>query len=236
MMTKQKGISRREAVGGAVAAAAGIVLAGANSAEAACGTCKPKKHSHKVPKLTNADFYKDGKFLEDKGRQAYYDMFDRFHFPNPEPQQKIMWVQDFGLGDFVNVGMAGVFWFNDMKNNYFGHDIYLLPGQQIPEHKHIKTKDAVAKMEAWHVRHGMIHCLGEGPETKPMPIKLPESQEKIRTVKNACRVLPGEVNSLNRPEAFHFMIAGPEGAIVTEYATAHDNNALRFANPNVKFG
>ena len=204
-MMKRNGITRREAAG--------------------CGTCGPKKRGRKVPKLSNADFYKDGKFLVDKARQAYYDMFKRFHYPNPEPQQELMWVQDFGLGDFVHVGMAGVFWFNDKENNYFGHEIYLLPGQQIPEHKHVKTKDAVAKMEAWHVRHGMIHCLGEGPETKPMPIELP---------KNAIRVLPGEVNSLNRAEAFHFMIGGPEGAIVSEYATYHDGNALRFANPGAK--
>ena len=41
--------------------------------------------------------------------------------------------------------------------------------------------------------------------------------------------------TLNRPEAKHFMMAGPEGAIVTEYATFHDNKCLRFTNPGVKF-
>jgi hypothetical protein len=30
------------------------------------------------------------------------------------------------------------------------------------------------------------------------------------------------------------MIAGPEGAIVTEYATYHDMAGLRFSNPKVK--
>ena len=130
--------------------------------------------------------------------------------------------------------MAGIFWLNDLENNYFGHEIYLLPGQQIPEHKHLKTKIAVAKMESWHVRHGMIHCIGEGPETKPCPVKFPKSQEKYRTVKNATRVMPGEICSLNRAEAFHFMIAGPEGAIVTEYATYHDGDGLVFANSNAK--
>ncbi|HYW80451.1 MAG TPA: hypothetical protein VE890_12785 [Thermoguttaceae bacterium] len=223
----KKVLTRREAVGAGIVTAAGVVLGKATSAEAASGS------SAKVPMPKNEDFYDaDGKFLEDKARQAYYDMFERFGYPNPKPQQELMWVQDFGMGDFVGAGMAGVFWFNDKENNYFGHDIYLLPGQQIPEHKHLKTADAVAKMEAWHVRHGEIHCFGEGPETKPCPVKLPKSQEPHRTVGNACRVLPGEVNSLNRAEAFHFMIAGPEGAIVTEYATYHDGNGLRFANPN----
>ncbi len=184
----------------------------------------------------NEDFYEDGKFVPEKGFQAYYDMFRRFHYPNPKPQREGMWIQDFGMGDFVHAGMAGIFWLNDIENNYFGHEIYLLPGQQIPEHRHIKTPDAVAKIESWHVRHGMVHCFGTGPETKPCPVKLPESQEPHRTVKHAHRVLPGEVYSLNEAEAFHFMIAGPEGAIATEYATYHDGAGLIFANPNATLG
>jgi D-lyxose ketol-isomerase len=187
-----------------------------------------------VPALGNGDFYDKGKFLAEKARGAYYDMFARFGYPNPEPQQKLMWVLDFALGDFINVGMAGVFWVNNQEYSYFGHEIYLLPGQQIPEHKHVKTAAGPAKMEAWHVRYGMVYCLGEGKETKPMPIALPKSQESVRTVKHAHRVLPGEVYALNRPEAFHFMIAGPEGAIVSEYATYHDGAGLRFANPKAK--
>jgi len=229
-MKKTQSISRRQALGTAVASAAGIVLAKGGSAEASYAPAKAK-----VPMPKNEDFYDaDGKFLEDKARQAYYDMFERFGYPNPEPQQKLMWVHDFGMGDFVHAGMAGVFWWNSKEYSYFGHSIYLLPGQQIPEHKHMKTKDGPAKMEAWHCRYGMIHCLGTGPETKPMPIKLPKSKEPFRTVKNATRVMPGEVLELNELEAFHFMIAGPEGAIVSEYATYHDGAGLVFANPNGK--
>ncbi|MBN2475955.1 MAG: hypothetical protein JXB62_15190 [Pirellulales bacterium] len=228
-MKNRSEITRRQAVGGGIAAAAGIVLAKADLVRAAT------PQAREVPRPKNSDFYDaDGNFLPEKAREAYYAMFKRFRYPNPKPQQELMWVQDFGMGDFVHAGMAGVFWVNDKPNNYFGHEIYLLPGQQIPEHKHVKTPDAVAKMEAWHVRHGLIYCFGEGPQTKPCPVKLPESQEKHRTVGNAKRVLPGEVNSLNRPEAFHFMIAGPEGAIVTEYATYHDGAGLVFANPNAK--
>ena len=31
------------------------------------------------------------------------------------------------------------------------------------------------------------------------------------------------------------MMGGPEGAIVSEYATFQDKEALRFSNPGVKF-
>ena len=40
----------------------------------------------------------------------------------------------------------------------------------------------------------------------------------------------GEVLPLKKIETFHFLMAGPEGAIVDEWATYHDNGGLRFTN------
>ena len=65
-----------------------------------------------------------------------------FGYPISDTLKKKMWVLDFSLGDFARVGMAGIFWLNRQDYNYFGHEIYLLPGQMIPEHKHVKTADA----------------------------------------------------------------------------------------------
>jgi len=191
----------------------------------------------KSVKQSNKGFYKaDGTFDDGKAKQAYYAMMKRFGYPVYDKlKTDDFWAIDFGLKDFVNVGMAGIFWWNDKKDGYFGHEIYLLPGQMIVEHAHVATPEAKPKMEAWQVRHGSVYVFGEGDETKPCPVELPESQAKYITVKN-CKVLKlGEIAALNRPEAKHFMIAGPEGAIVTEYATYHDNAGLRFTNPGVKF-
>jgi D-lyxose ketol-isomerase len=192
--------------------------------------------SEELPKLKNSDFYDgDGKFLVEKAREAYFAMFARFHYPNPKAQQKQVIATDFNLGEFLQVGLGGVMWINDKEHGFFAHEIYLLPGQMIAEHKHIKTEDVAAKMEVWHVRHGTIFCFGEGPETSPLPVQVPASQEPFRTIKHVHQVKPGEVYPLNRTEAFHFMIGGPEGAIVTEYASYHSGEAIRFANPKVKF-
>lgn len=201
------------------------------------GAEKTNWKGKKIVKQSNKSFYKpDGTFDAAKAKQAYYAMMKRFDYPVYDKlKTDDFWAIDFGLNDFVNVGMAGIFWWNDKKDSYFGHEIYLLPGQMIVEHGHVATPDAKPKMEAWQVRHGMIYTFGEGDETTPCPIELPESQAKFITTKN-CKILKaGEIAALNRPEAKHFMIAGPEGAIVTEYATYHDNAGLRFTNPGVKF-
>jgi D-lyxose ketol-isomerase len=224
----------------AAALGAGLAATGrtAGGRAAAAGPGAPDRPGGKtVPAIRNADFYgADGKFLGDKAKQAYYDMMRRFDYPVPDRLKgQDFWALDFGLGDFAGVGMAGIFWWNSQKYGYFGHEIYLLPGQMIVEHAHVATEAGPAKMEAWHVRHGMIWTLGEGEETRPMPVRLPESQARFITVRHAEPLKPGEVRELNRPTARHFMVAGPEGAIVTEYATYHDGAGLRFTNPGVKF-
>ncbi len=41
----------------------------------------------------------------------------------------------------------------------------------------------------------------------------------------------GDLSALKESESRHFLMAGEQGAIVTEYGTYHDNDGLRFTNP-----
>jgi D-lyxose ketol-isomerase len=189
----------------------------------------------KIPKYKNEDFYKDGKFQADKAKQAYFDLMTAYGYPIPSSLRTNMWATDFGLGDFVNAGMGGIFWVNFQETGYFAHEIYLLPGQMIVEHAHVATPKGKPKMESWHVRYGSIYTLGEEGEPLPASLRLPQSQIPFITVSKCAHLLPGDIRTLNRPTAKHFMIAGPEGAIVSEYASFHDGDGLRFTNPNVKF-
>ena len=97
-------------------------------------------------KYTNADFYKDGKFQQDVAMEAMKDMFAFYDVPFTKLMATDMWVTDFGLGDFENVGMGGIFWVNNEEQRYFAHAIYLLPGQMIPEHAHVATKFPAKKL------------------------------------------------------------------------------------------
>jgi D-lyxose ketol-isomerase len=225
-MAGESGMSRRTLIKTAGVGAAALLAGKAGRTLAAEGK-GPMRYK-------NSDFYQDGKLQVDKAKQAYFDMMERFKYPIPKNLREGIWVLDFALNDFVNVGMGGIFWWNDQPYGYFGHEIYLLPGQMIAEHAHVKTAKGPAKMEAWHTRHGMVYLFGEGEETRPCPVKLPESHAKHVTVKHVAPLRPGEVVGLNRPTAKHFMMGGPEGAIVTEYATFHDNDGLRFSHPDAK--
>lgn len=191
-------------------------------------TSKNNKAMTYSKKYTNADFYKDGKFDQAVAMEAMKDMFDFYGVPFTDLMAKDMWVTDFGLGDFENVGMGGIFWINDSEYKYFAHAIYLLPGQMIPEHAHVKT-DFPAKHESWLVEKGWVYNFSEiGDETPDAPA-IPAGHGPIKS-KNFVVQKVGDVLRLKELETFHFMMAGPEGAIVDEWACYHDNAGLRFTN------
>ncbi|MDH6358354.1 hypothetical protein [Parabacteroides sp. PF5-9] len=179
-------------------------------------------------KYTNADFYTDGKFNEDVAIQAYKDMFEFYGVPFTPLMEKDMWVVDFGLGDFEHIGMGGIFWVNDAEHNYFAHAIYLLPDQMIPEHAHVKTAYA-PKFESWMVTKGWAYNFSEIGEETPNPPTIPALHGPIKS-KNFIKQELGEVVHLKKEASFHFLMAGPEGAIVDEWASYHDGAGLRFSN------
>lgn len=191
--------------------------------------CKNKKEMTYSKKYTNADFYKDGKFQQEAAMEAMKDMFAFYDVPFTELMAKDMWVTDFGLGDFENVGMGGIFWVNNAEQRYFAHAIYLLPGQMIPEHAHVATTYP-AKHESWMVEKGWAYNFSEVGDETPNAPEIPATHGPIKS-KNFVVQKVGEVLPLKALTTFHFLMAGPEGAIVSEWATYHDNAGLRFSNP-----
>lgn len=182
-----------------------------------------------LKKYTNADFYKDGVFQQETAIEAMKEMFVHYDIPFTGFMAENLWVTDFGLGDFENVGMGGIFWINDPTYGYFAHAIYLLPGQMIPEHAHVKT-DFPAKHESWMVEKGWVYNFSEIGETTPDAPAVPATHGPIKS-KNCVKQEVGDILRLKEMETFHFMMAGPEGAVVCEWANYHDNAGLRFTHP-----
>jgi len=194
-------------------------------------------------------YYKDGKFDGEKAVQAYVDLMKKYKLPiypvfftDEVPN---LWATDFGKGDFDAFGMGGVFWTNE-PDGYLGHEIYLLPFQSIPEHRHLPTKDKdgkdiPAKMESWTVKYGYVYGFSEVGEPnldKDFPelrAKLsPKQLPYLKSLHVEKWVADGRSHKLPKIETWHFMMAGPEGAVVTETATFHDNAGLRFSVPGTQ--
>ena len=224
---------------------AGCVGAGLMSGCKSTECCAANSYNKGV----KMSFYKGGEFDKKAGKQAYLDLMKKFNVPvysRMLQEDGFLWAVDFGKGDFEALGMGGVFWTNEPEG-YLGHEIYLLPFQSIAEHRHLPTKDKdgnpiQAKMETWTVRHGYVYGFSEVGEPnldtefaflKP---KLSKQQYAVLKSKHVEKwTADGYSHKLPKVETWHFMMAGPEGAIVTETATFHDGDGLRFTVPGIKF-
>ncbi len=83
-------------------------------------------------------------------------------------------------------------------------------------------------------RYGTIRVYGEGVPTPGVEARIPPSHKDCAVARTEKLLKPGEVAGLSKSEEKHWMRAGPEGAIVTEYATYHDGKGLRFSHPQAK--
>ena len=157
---------------GAMALCAGMLLQG-------CATGSVQQTE--TEKSVDTNFYAEGALSVDQVKQAYFDMFERFNYPVPDVlKTDEFWVCDFDQGDVLTLGMGGIFWLNEkgeykstgagnykgkFKDEHFGylmHEIFLLPGQTLPEHSHLGGPEGYApKMEAWQVRYGDVRFYGQ---------------------------------------------------------------------------
>lgn len=232
-MSRHRKIDRRglfRAAGSTAAMAAVAVPALSTSA------APPQRPAKPTIRLPNDEFYDaEGKFLEEKAREAFGALIEYHGYPAFDGLVEGLWVSDYGLGRFAEVGLGAHIYMNQAEANYLMLDIFLLPDQMLPEHYHLKTDDAQAKMEGWLCRWGRSYVYGEGPKPEKMHAKIPQFERQWVTVFHETVLDPGQCAHLNRPTARHWQFAGPEGAILTEVGTYHDGAGVRHTDPSIVF-
>jgi len=197
-----------------------------------CATRQPSSRAKASIKFNNADFYdKDGKFIEEKGKDAVIALM-RYHGYSLadviDKDRASLWVSDYATGQFTKLGLAARMWKNNEKDRYMLMDLFLLPGQMLPEHWHLADKGNPVKMEGWLIRHGLSHVVGEGEPNLSPEIVIPACHDGGKvTVKHAVVAKPGDFVPLNRAEAHHWQFGGPEGAVITEVANVHTDSGVR---------
>jgi len=196
------------------------------------------KHHHSKDSLvfSNEAFYTDGKFNVEAGKDAILRLMKYYNYPVTERTREQLWVSDYGTGRFTELGLAAIMYVNNETDRYMLQDLFMLPNQMLPEHWHEKPSGELpAKMEGWLVRNGLSYIVGEGEDNiSQFPaVKVPACHTGGVTVKNVVKTLPGEFVPLGRMYAHHWQFAGPEGAIVTEVANVHSNEAVRHQVPSI---
>ena len=241
-MSNERHLTRREACAGLLGCAGGLLAIGQSGAAETGGAppAQPKAAGKKRAPLNLAGvaFYgPDGKFDEAAAKKAYLQLCRSLGYPLNDSIRKNLAVTDFGLGSFTEVGLAYVVWVDDAEANYASLEVFLLPGQMIPEHWHValEAQSVTPKRESWIVRYGSTFTYGPGDPTPTLSVKIPECQKSYVSVLCEKPLLPGEVASVGAPLEKHWQLAGPDGCIFTEVSTYHTGEAVRFSDPKVKF-
>jgi D-lyxose ketol-isomerase len=212
----------------------GAVLVGAMVLLSGC-KCPMKAAYMKAHKgsisFDNASFYKDGKFDVEKGKDAVIAMAKYHGYPVFPGMREKLWVSDYGTGQFMKLGLAAYMFKNNEEDRYMLMDLFLLPGQMLPEHWHLDADKNPAKREGWLVRWGISHIVGEGDANLGKDVVIPKTHMNgDATTKHEIVAGPGTFVPLARVTSRHWQYAGPEGAIITEVANVHTDSAVRHSD------
>lgn len=239
-MADKNTVTRRAMMTG-LAATAGVAAVAA-TADAHCGVCGAvgkklvKAVKGKVGKgnlhFHNKDFYTDGKFNEDKAKDGIITLMKYHGYPVFPDMKENLWVSDYEVGNFMKFGLAARMWINNEKDKYMLMDLFLMPGQMLPEHWHLATDKNPPKLEGWLVRHGLSHIVGIGEPNLSKECVVPKCHMGGKTeTKHEVIAKPGMFVPVAKVLSKHWQLAGPEGAIITETANVHDNKGVRHSDP-----
>lgn len=88
----------------------------------------------------------------------------------------------------------------------------MFPGQMCPEHRHPPVDGDPGKEETFRVRSGSVRLWVDGD--------------------GEVELAPGEQHTIP-PDTLHWFVAGPQGAIVSEFSTRSRDETDVFTDPGV---
>jgi D-lyxose ketol-isomerase len=183
--------------------------------------------------FNNDDFYgSDGTFDVEKAKKGIVQLCEHHGYPVFPDLEKNLWVSDYGTGQFAKLGLAAYIFVNNVKDRYMMLDLFILPGQMLPEHWHLDAEGNPAKLEGWLVRWGVSHIVGIGEPNLGKDVVIPQCHWNGKA-KTAHEVIasPGAFVPLAEVYSPHWQYGGSEGAIVTEVANVHTNSGVRHTDP-----
>ena len=96
----------------------------------------------------NEDFYTaDGQFDEEAAKDAVITLMKYYNYPVTAKTRGQIWVSDYGTGRYAELGLACIGYANSLDDGYMLQDLFLLPGQMLPEHWHEKINKYPAKLK-----------------------------------------------------------------------------------------
>lgn len=184
------------------------------------------------------EYYYDqqGNFLPEKAKDAVIALLEYHNYPIFDGIRSKIFAVDYNTGRFADVGISGIMFENNQTNMYVLLDIFLMPNQMVAEHWHNDGKTSAAKREGWLVRWGYSYIggIGENNMAKFPQLKIPQVhwQGKV-DAEHITSGMTGSFTNMKQVLSKHWMLAGKEGAIITEVANFSDSKTSIRSDPKM---
>lgn len=129
-------------------------------------------------------------------------------------------ITDFGLGDFSHIGLTVHTYLNTAR--CCAKELYLLPHQTCPEHRHPNIGGSLGKEETFRCRYGKVSVFIDGEKTTHLSVMPPDNGSEYYSVFHEVILEQGEQLTL-MPETRHWFQAHDCGAVVSEFSTHSDD-------------
>jgi D-lyxose ketol-isomerase len=140
-------------------------------------------------------------------------------------------IDDFGFSRLDEIGLQSVIYVD--TGRVCAKELVLLPGQTCPEHRHPPYDSDPGKEETFRCRAGVVYLYIAGEPTGRPACSPPADRSRFFTVRHEVVLRPGEQLTL-RPGELHWFQGGPEGAIVSEFASGCPPGVDVFTDPEVE--
>ena len=141
-------------------------------------------------------------------------------------------IADFGLGRYEQFGLAIHVYVNTKR--CCAKELMMLPGQICPEHRHPSIDGEPGKEETFRVRQGEVFLILPGIGDRVAALRhLPADKHDTVTVYQCFHLKPGEQCTLP-PDTKHWFVAGPQGAVVSEFSTRSRDEADIFTDAAIQ--
>lgn len=145
-------------------------------------------------------------------------------------------IADFGLDRFAQFGLAILTYVNTERCCV--KELVMTPGQICPEHRHPPIDGELGKEETFRCRAGEVHLFVPGHKQDSVEREfalrlLPTDKHTAVTMYRHVHLTPGEQYTL-KPNTPHWFVAGPQGAVVSEFSTRSRDEADIFTDPEIR--
>jgi D-lyxose ketol-isomerase len=153
-----------------------------------------------------------------------------------EDEAAALEIADFGLGRFVEFGLAIHVYVNTER--CCAKELVMLPKQICPEHRHPSVDGELGKEETFRVRQGEVFLFLPGhkqdsAEKAAALAHVPMDKQQAFTMYKCVHLGPGEQYTL-KPNTPHWFVAGSAGAIVSEFSTRSRDEADIFTDQAIR--